>query len=626
TTAGNAGNGPLMVPAATGDDRTTASGMTELDFVPGMVPHLAPGEEVEPFIPSSPGNQYEPFTKAKVRGIGAGVGLSYGQVARQSESNYSAARQDMLEDRKEFEPLQEWLAHKQVLPIYGLFVTLAVMEGRLDGLAEFDADDFALNPERYQQVEYVAPAPPWIDPEKEINAYEKAIKLRVMDRTEVVATTSGRRLEDVWGNIESENADAAEKGIALPEVVDAKLVDADATQKYADAKSKLTPPPVVADGPDPELERMRAEADVYGVAVRAGEVTPQVEDEEAFRQRHGLPPMSEAARAAWAKGGNVRQPITLAPPGADASPGVSNQGEQPVDAPPPTEKGDRGEDDDENDEAATAKEGLHAKSLAELAAAVDRPPNYRLSMVPETRCDGCRHFAVGMCTAYNATVSPDHLCDAFETPPVTDGDGAGTIQPPPLQDGEVPIDNVTAGGFAPDARLAAKAVYDSSSTQVEVPEPLRSTVMELGRQLIPDDLLYRDDSEYGRETEPHVTVLYGLETGDVGPVKAVMADAGRATVTLGRVGVFSREDKPFDVVFAEVHSPDLVKLNKVLSGLPHRNDYPEYHPHMTIAYVDKGHGSRFEGREEFVGLLFTADAITFSSNSGRRTSIPLNPK
>lgn len=53
-------------------------------------------------------------------------------------------------------------------------------------------------------------------------------------------------------------------------------------------------------------------ADVYGIAVRAGLVTPQAEDEEAFRQSFGLPLMSAATLASWS---DPRRPITLAKPG-----------------------------------------------------------------------------------------------------------------------------------------------------------------------------------------------------------------------------------------------------------------------------------------------------------------------
>lgn len=204
------GSGRLGLPGAPGDSNTTASGMRKMDFVPGMVPELLPGEGVEPYVPSSPGNGYAPFTKDIRRQVGAGIGISYGQLARQSEGNYSAARQDMLEDRNEFEPLQEMLAHGFVLPVWRLFVMLSVAEGR------FEIPDFEKAPMRAMAAEFVAPAQPWIDPLKEINALCKAVDYKLRTRESIIAL-QGERREDVWDGIAAEQKEAESLGIKLPE-------------------------------------------------------------------------------------------------------------------------------------------------------------------------------------------------------------------------------------------------------------------------------------------------------------------------------------------------------------------------------------------------------------------------
>lgn len=49
----------------------------------------------------------------------------------------------------------------------------------------------------------------------------------------------------------------------------------------------------------------------YGVAVRAGVITPQMQDEKSIRRGAGLPEMSPEAIELWADQGGVRQPITL---------------------------------------------------------------------------------------------------------------------------------------------------------------------------------------------------------------------------------------------------------------------------------------------------------------------------
>lgn len=79
-------------------------------------------------------------------------------------------------------------------------------------------------------------------------------------------------------------------------------------------------PPTEGDGGNTETsetDEIKARMDSYGVGVRAGAITPTVEDEEHFRSEAGLPPLSSAARSTWSKEDNVRRPITLTPPGGE---------------------------------------------------------------------------------------------------------------------------------------------------------------------------------------------------------------------------------------------------------------------------------------------------------------------
>ena len=59
------------------------------------------------------------------------------------------------------------------------------------------------------------------------------------------------------------------------------------------------------------FETLKAKFDSYGVGVRAGSITPQPDDETAFRTEAGLPSVSPAVTAAWEKDGGYRRPITL---------------------------------------------------------------------------------------------------------------------------------------------------------------------------------------------------------------------------------------------------------------------------------------------------------------------------
>jgi lambda family phage portal protein len=266
--AGGSSTSPLRVLQASDDPGATDSGARTVDFMPGMVSELMPGEDMKPLMPTAPGTGYDAFMTNTVRGIGAGIGLSLSQISRHSESNYSAARQDMLEDRKEFEPEQELMAHNVILnPIWSLFVRLAIVEGKLGNLV--DANEFLADPDRFTDAEYVAPPAPWIDPEKEANAYEKLLALKVMSRSEVAALR-GLRLSDIWDQLESEQEDAEERGIDLPEIsADPELTPANAgegtgaTVAGGDEDDEEEPPPLMKVNGKGEGERGKGKAGLH---------------------------------------------------------------------------------------------------------------------------------------------------------------------------------------------------------------------------------------------------------------------------------------------------------------------------------------------------------------------------
>ena len=61
-----------------------------------------------------------------------------------------------------------------------------------------------------------------------------------------------------------------------------------------------------------DVSSLTAFVGAYGTGVRAGAITPCVEDEAYMRDLFGLPSMPESVRANWQSTGNIRRPITLA--------------------------------------------------------------------------------------------------------------------------------------------------------------------------------------------------------------------------------------------------------------------------------------------------------------------------
>lgn len=165
--------------------------------------------------------------------------------------------------------------------------------------------------------------------------------------------------------------------------------------------------------------------------------------------------------------------------------------------------------------------------------------------------------------------------------------------------------------------------YQYSSTQVNLPDKLAQNILEWSDHHVPDSMLYTnpDDPTFGREEEPHITVLYGLHSSDPRPVEKTLQNERPGEVVLGKMSLFTSSDK-FDVLKIEVESEMLRRLHKTLSNnLPATDAYPSYIPHVTIAYVQKGKADKFVGDDAFKGENFRPDELMFSSKNGFKTKI-----
>lgn len=110
-----------------------------------------------------------------------------------------------------------------------------------------------------------------------------------------------------------------------------------------------------------------------------------------------------------------------------------------------------------------------------------------------------------------------------------------------------------------------------------------------------EDLYKPDEGRYGIEDKPHITVLYGFHDEVVS--KTITDKLGELlfmpiNITIDGIDIFENQD--YDVVKLNVESEELRHLNKLCSELPHTTDYPDYKPHMTLAYVQKGLGSKYK--------------------------------
>lgn len=144
--------------------------------------------------------------------------------------------------------------------------------------------------------------------------------------------------------------------------------------------------------------------------------------------------------------------------------------------------------------------------------------------------------------------------------------------------------------------------------------------------LIEEDDLYQpeDDPSYGKENEPHVTILFGLHS-DV-PLEDVEGEIDKInepSIKFGGISSFSNPQ--FDVLKFDVDSKDLHKLNKNFREFPHTNNFPDYHPHCTIAYLKPKMAEKYIKKlKDSIKIDMTPDHIVYSMADGTKKTYELN--
>jgi len=121
----------------------------------------------------------------------------------------------------------------------------------------------------------------------------------------------------------------------------------------------------------------------------------------------------------------------------------------------------------------------------------------------------------------------------------------------------------------------------------------------------------------GLETTIHTTVLFGFMPGvDVEEVaEYCRAHFEHVDFRLGKLSRFSSCSE-YDVLKVDVESEDLVELHHLLReyfGEDVSITYPDYHPHLTLAYVEKGSNPELDGHAQFEGAVFRVTELVFST-------------
>lgn len=161
---------------------------------PGMIQYLQPGDDVTAFNPTGQGADATNHIKTHERLIGAGQGISYEAMSRDmSKSNYSSARQGLIEDELTFKKDAELLI-EAMSEIYESFAISCVLANKVN------IPDFWGSKEVYLSHKWIKAPKQWIDPLKEANA--NAIALATGQKTfDQICSENGKDWKEVLNKI-----------------------------------------------------------------------------------------------------------------------------------------------------------------------------------------------------------------------------------------------------------------------------------------------------------------------------------------------------------------------------------------------------------------------------------------
>jgi len=182
----------------------------QMDGDPGSFPVLPEGAELKEWNPQYPAGEFATFNKAMLRGISAGFGVLYNNLANDLENvNFSSIRQGTLDEREHWKEMQEWLIESLCQPVFeawlkrSLLANQITVKGRPLKAERLDKySDISWQPRRWQ----------WIDPRADVDAAVTAKNNLLMSAGQIIRE-QGKDPSNVWKEIAADIAEMRAAGI-----------------------------------------------------------------------------------------------------------------------------------------------------------------------------------------------------------------------------------------------------------------------------------------------------------------------------------------------------------------------------------------------------------------------------
>lgn len=148
-------------------------------------------------------------------------------------------------------------------------------------------------------------------------------------------------------------------------------------------------------------------------------------------------------------------------------------------------------------------------------------------------------------------------------------------------------------------------------------------ILELQSKIDKDDIYTeKGDRTYGIETEPHLTLLFGLHKEvTVKDIEAILDRFNFTPLTLFNPSAF--RNPKYDVLKIDVSNKMIYDVNAELQKLPFTSEFPAYHPHATIAYLKPDTSDKYADMISGYTWKVIPEYAVYSEPNGKQTKIQI---
>lgn len=188
------------LPALTGGVDTMQRIISGREFIgQGRIDALPPGADIKFAAHNRPGETYAPFVRGTQRSAATALGMSGESFSGDyTEASYSSVRQAVLEERRGYRLMQQFVVERQNQPLWDIWTAFR---------ADFMRGD------RVIPVRWERPGWSWVDPQKDANAAKTRVELGVVSRR-LLCEEQGLDYDDIRRQLAQEEKFAKTAGDA----------------------------------------------------------------------------------------------------------------------------------------------------------------------------------------------------------------------------------------------------------------------------------------------------------------------------------------------------------------------------------------------------------------------------